>query len=268
MLMIEACSSKMTFVDKGNYYLDKSFSSIGQNDRVIFLIFHYTAVDSERSLQLLTQSQVSAHYFIPSIPKTKNDKPIIYNLVPENERAWHAGISNWDGRLNLNDISIGIEIVNKGFTKDIFGNKIWYPFNEKQISAIAILAKDIIKRYKITPDYVLAHSDISPLRKYDPGKLFPWKRLSELGVGAWPNEIPVKKYLGGRLPYTPANILNIQKNLKRYGYDQIPQSGKLDEKTRRTISAFQLHFRPTEISGNADAETEAISLALIEKYKK
>ncbi|MGP1931625.1 MAG: peptidoglycan-binding domain-containing protein, partial [Arsenophonus sp. ET-DL12-MAG3] len=89
-----------------------------------------------------------------------------------------------------------------------------------------------------------------------------------VGIGAWPDETLVKKYLAGRSPYAPASVLDIQRNLNKYGYNQIPQSGKFDEKTRKTISAFQLHFRPTEISGNPDAETEAISRALIEKYKK
>ncbi|MFS1563097.1 MAG: N-acetylmuramoyl-L-alanine amidase [Candidatus Arsenophonus phytopathogenicus] len=270
VLMIVGCSSKTPIVDRGNYYIDKSFSSISQNDRVKFLIFHYTAVNDARSLQILTQAKVSAHYLIPSIPKIKNDKPVIYNLVPEDKRAWHAGLSNWNGRLNLNDSSIGVEIVNKGFTEDedMLGDKVWYPFNEQQISAIIVLAKDIIKRYNITPDNVLAHSDIAPLRKYDPGKLFPWKRLAELGIGAWPDEMTVKKYLAGRSAYAPASVSVVQKYLQKYGYDKIPQSGELDEETRRTISAFQLHFRPADISGNADAETEAIARALVEKYRR
>lgn len=92
-----------------------------------FLIFHYTAVNDARSLQILTQAKVSAHYLIPEIPKIKSGKPVIFNLVPENKRAWHAGLSNWNGRLNLNDSSIGIEIVNKGFTEDMLGDKVWYP---------------------------------------------------------------------------------------------------------------------------------------------
>lgn len=267
VLMIVGCSSKTPIVDRGNYYIDKSFSSISQDDRVKFLIFHYTAVNDARSLQILTQAKVSAHYLIPEIPKTKSGKPVMFNLVPEDKRAWHAGLSNWNGRLNLNDSSIGIEIVNKGFTEDMLGNKFWYPFNEQQISAIIVLAQDIIKRYNITPDNVLAHSDIAPLRKYDPGKNFPWKRLAELGIGAWPEKMTVKKYLAGRSPYAPASVSVIQKYLQKYGYDKIPQSGELDEETRRTISAFQLHFRPANISGNADAETEAIARALVEKYR-
>ncbi|MGP1928858.1 MAG: N-acetylmuramoyl-L-alanine amidase, partial [Arsenophonus sp. NC-WZS1-MAG3] len=153
------------------------------------------------------------------------------------------------------------------FTENMLGDKIWYPFNEQQISAIIALAKDITKRYNITPDNVLAHSDIASLRKHDPGKLFPWKRLGELGIGAWPDEITVKKYLAGRSTYAPARVSVIQKYLQKYGYDKIPQSGKLDEETQRTISAFQLHFRQADISGNGDAETEAIIRALVVKYR-
>ncbi|WMY96964.1 MAG: N-acetylmuramoyl-L-alanine amidase [Arsenophonus sp.] len=267
LTMIIGCSSKKNIIDKGNYYIDQSFSSISQNHRIKFLIFHYTVVNDVRSLDLLTQSQVSAHYLILKHLKIKNGKPVIFNLVPENKKAWHAGLSNWDGKLNINHTSIGIEIVNTGFTEDLFGRKIWYPFTEKQISAIIFLAKDIIKKYNISPVNVLAHSDIAPLRKYDPGKFFPWKRLAAFGIGAWPDEVTVKKYLAGRPPYSLANVLVIQKQLKKYGYDKIPQSGELDEETRKIISAFQLHFRPMDISGNPDAETEAIACALVEKYR-
>ncbi len=94
---------------RANYYINKSFSLIIQDDRVKFLIFHYTAViNDSRSLQILTQAKVSAHYLITEIPKIKNSKPIIFNLVPENKIAWHAGLSNWNGRLNLNDRSVDI----------------------------------------------------------------------------------------------------------------------------------------------------------------
>ncbi|WMY96343.1 MAG: N-acetylmuramoyl-L-alanine amidase [Arsenophonus sp.] len=267
LIMIIGCSSEKHIIDKGNYYIDESFTSISQNNRIKFLIFHYTVLNDARSLALLTQSQVSAHYLIPKYFKIKNGKPVIFNLVPENKQAWHAGLSNWNGKLNINYASIGIEVVNKGFTENLFGSKIWYPFTEKQISAIIFLSKDIIRKYNITPDNVLAHSDIAPLRKYDPGKLFPWKRLAAFGIGAWPDEITVKKYLAGRLPYSSANVLVIQQQLQKYGYDKIPQSGELDEETRKIISAFQLHFRSMDISGNPDAETEAIACALVEKYR-
>ncbi|AHG19017.1 N-acetylmuramoyl-L-alanine amidase [Chania multitudinisentens RB-25] len=266
-VVIVGCSSKAPLKDRGDYYTDSAFPSQSQNNRIRFLVFHYTAADDATSLKILTKGEVSAHYLVPSLPKRKDGKPIILQLVPEENRAWHAGVSHWNGRSNINDSSIGIEIVNKGFTEDMLGHQVWYPFNEQQISAIAVLAKDIIKRNNITLDNVIAHSDIAPLRKSDPGKLFPWQRLAEMGIGVWPNKETVEQYLAGRSPDTPADVLTIQKALSQYGYDEIPQSGILDEKTRKTISAFQMHFRQRDISGKADAETESIAKALIEKYR-
>ncbi len=229
---------------------------------------HYTALDDAASLKALTKGNVSAHYLVNSLPEMRDYKPVILQLVPEEKRAWHAGISSWNGRGNINDTSIGIEIVNPGFTQGMLGDKIWYPFNDKQMDAIALLAKDIIVRNKIDPDNVLGHSDIAPLRKQDPGRLFPWKKLALMGIGAWPDDSTVNKYLAGRDKYSPGDVLEIQKSLKKYGYDKIPQSGVLDEETRTTISAFQMHFRQDDIAGNADAETEAIAKALVEKYRQ
>ncbi len=127
VIITVGCSSKAPIVDRANYYINKSFSFISQDDLVKFLIFHYTTViNDSRSLQILTQAKVSAHYLITEIPKIKNSKPIIFNLVPENKIAWNAGLSNWNGRLNLNDSSVGIEIVNKEFTEDMLVDKIWF----------------------------------------------------------------------------------------------------------------------------------------------
>jgi len=161
--------------------LDTSRSSLAQNERIRFLIFHYTAVDDATSLKLLSGENVSAHYLISDKKDNRTQKPVVYRLVSENRRAWHAGVSNWNGRVNLNDSSVGIEIVNPGFTEDMLGHKTWYPYRQQQINALAALAKEIIRRYEITPDNVLGHSDIAPLRKNDPGKLFPWKELATQG---------------------------------------------------------------------------------------
>lgn len=244
--------------------MDKSRSSLAQNERIRFLIFHYTAVDNTTSLKLLSGENVSAHYLISDQTNSRTQKPIVYRFVSENRRAWHAGVSSWNGRVNLNDSSVGIEIVNPGFTEDMLGQITWYPYKQQQISA---LAKKIIRRYNITPDSVLGHSDIAPLRKHDPGKLFPWKELAAQGVGAWPDPLRVQKYLSGRMPNAPVNVFNVQTQLRRYGYDRIPLSGVMDEDTRKTIRAFQMHFRPENIDGTPDAETEAIALALNEQYR-
>lgn len=255
-----------TTLDQGTYFLNKEFKSISQNERIKFLIIHYTALNDEDSLNILTKGKVSAHYLITKNIKFKLGKPIIFQLVDEKKRAWHAGISNWNGKLNLNDISIGIEIVNDGFSNSL-PEKIWFKYTEKQIKTIAILMKDIIHRYNIAPENILGHSDIT-IRKQDPGKIFPWEKLAKVGIGAWPDKKTVDKYLSNRLPTLPVDVLLMQKNLNRYGYDQIPQNGILDEKTKNIISAFQMHFRSTNISGNPDAETESIVMALIEKYNK
>jgi N-acetylmuramoyl-L-alanine amidase len=268
-LVLSGCeTSRVKTEERKGYYVDHAFVAAGQNERVRFLVMHYTALDDRLSLKTLTQDKVSAHYLIPQKPKYIKSKPVVLQLVDEKKRAWHAGVSTWNGRSNLNDTAIGIEIVNPGYTDKLLGGRTWYPYNEKQIAAVALLAKDIIDRYQISPDNVIGHSDIAPLRKQDPGKLFPWGTLAAIGIGAWPDQLTVNKYLSGRKPSDPADISIIQDLLKKYGYDQIPQNGILDENTRKTISAFQMHFRPTDIRGNADAETEAIARALNEKYRK
>lgn len=264
-LMISGCSSMPSIVDRGAYKVDTTHPSQSQNERVRFLIFHYTAVDDAESLRLLTHGSASAHYLIPSQPTNKKGKPIVLELVPEGKRAWHAGLSDWNGRSNLNDSSIGVEIVNLGFTHETPAKR-WYPFNDSQIDLLVRMSKDIIQRYGIKPDDILGHSDIAPTRKYDPGPLFPWQQLAAQGIGAWPDEATVTKYLHGRLPSDPASVATLQSALAKYGY-KIAQSGILDSDTRRTISAFQMHFRSENISGNPDAQTEAIALALVEKYR-
>lgn len=264
ILLMAGCSSDR-FVDRGDYKADTSFPAVGQNDRVSSLVLHYTALDDEKSIKVLTQGQVSAHYLVLEHPEKERGKPVVLQLVGEEDRAWHAGVSNWRGRSNLNDSSIGIEIVNLGYTKTFFGKK-WYPFNQQQIELITHLTKDIVKRYKLDPTNVIAHSDIAPLRKSDPGPLFPWKGLASIGVGAWPDENVVKKYIAQRDKYAIASVSEIQKALAKYGYT-IPQTGELDKETKRVISAFQMHFRPADFSGTPDVETEAIALALVEKYR-
>lgn len=267
-VMLSGCATHPTDIEaRKDYFANHAFKATSQNERVRFLVMHYTALDDYHSLKTLTKNLVSAHYLVPKEPQLIQDKPVVFELVDENKRAWHAGVSSWNGRTNLNDTSIGIEIVNPGYTDSLLGRRTWYPFNENQIVAVAAIAKDIIQRYQISPDNVLGHSDIAPLRKQDPGKLFPWERLATMGIGAWPDKSTVSKYLADRSPDSPAEVNTIQTLLKQYGYDQIPQNGILDEETRKTLSAFQMHFRPADISGNADAETEAIARALLEKYR-
>ena len=141
---------------------------------------HYTAEDFHSSLKTLTDEHVSAHYLLPAHPQREHGKPTVYRLVPEAMRAWHAGTSAWRGRSNLNDTSIGIEIVNKGFTRSMLFTH-WQPYTAEQIAVLIPLSRDIIQRYGIQPQDVVGHSDIAPQRKQDPGPLFPG--------GSWPRPV-------------------------------------------------------------------------------
>lgn len=227
------------------------------------LVIHYTADDFDSSLATLTDKQVSSHYLVPAVPPRYNGKPRIWQLVPEQELAWHAGISAWRGATRLNDTSIGIELENRGWQKSS-GVKYFAPFEQAQIQALIPLAKDIIARYHIKPENVVAHADIAPQRKDDPGPLFPWQQLAQQGIGAWPDAQRVNFYLAGRAPHTLVDTASLLELLARYGYDVKPDMTPREQ--RRVIMAFQMHFRPTLYNGEADAETQAIAEALLEKY--
>lgn len=269
MPVLSGCMTQLPDTEiRDTYVVSHAFSSAAQNERIRFLVLHYTAQDDEQSLKTLTGDYVSAHYLVSSEPEFRGKKPLILQLVDENKRAWHAGVSSWNGRTNINDSSVGIEIVNMGYTGAETDPLIWQPYSEKQIEAVKALAKDIIRRYQITPDNVIGHSDVAPLRKTDPGVLFPWRELADEGIGAWPEPERVIRYLDGRNADEPADVKTIQVLLKQYGYDQIPLNGIMDDITQKTISAFQMHFRPGDISGRADAETEAIAAALVSQYRR
>jgi len=229
--------------------IDRSHPSANQDNRIHFVVLHYTNASLERSLALLTHGEVSAHYLIGDGPAT------VYQLVDENRRAWHAGDSQWDGRTWLNSSSIGIEIVNPGFDTTPNG-RVWYPYSEAQIQSLIALLKDIVKRNNINPRYIIGHSDIAPLRKLDPGPLFPWKRLADAGLGVWPEANAVAR----QQAYFNANPPTIgwyQQELARFGY-AIEQTGQLDVATRHVIAAFQMRFRPQRFDGTPDAQTAAM----------
>jgi len=229
---------------------DTSHASANHDSRIQFVVVHYTSASLERSLQLLTHGEVSSHYLIG------DDKgATIYKLMDENLRAWHAGESEWQGRTWLNSSSIGIEIVNPGF-KDTPTGRLWYSYSEDQIQSLIALLKDISKRYAINPHSIIGHSDIAPLRKLDPGPLFPWKRLAAEGLGVWPNEQAVAR-LQPRFENQLPAIGWYQSQLARLGYST-PQTGELDVATRHVIAAFQMHFRPTRFDGTPDAQTAAL----------
>lgn len=208
------------------------------------LILHYTdTIDAASALSILLDParKVSAHYLV-------EEDGMIRSLVPESQRAWHAGVSAWGSATDINDRSIGIEIVNPGHSNE------YRPFPEPQMQSLVVLVKEIVQRHKISPTRVLAHSDIAPQRKKDPGELFDWQRLAAEGLAVWPNKVRPRDQV------SPIN--EIQAKLAKFGY-AVPQSGILDDETRQVIVAFERHFRPSLLSGIPDTENEAILDALI-----
>ncbi|MHC8336810.1 N-acetylmuramoyl-L-alanine amidase [Pseudomonas sp. HLT2-19-2] len=242
LILLAGCASGPRF--------DTRHPSANHDSRIQFVVVHYTSASLERSLQLLTHGEVSSHYLIGD-----DKSATIYKLVDENLRSWHAGESEWEGRTWLNSSSIGIEIVNPGF-KVIPTGRLWYPYSEAQVQSLIILLKDISKRYAISPRNIIGHSDIAPLRKLDPGPMFPWKRLAAEGLGVWPNEQAVTRQQAHFEVQLPT-ISWFQAQLARLGYPT-PQTGELDVATRHVIAAFQMHFRPSRFDGTPDAQTAAL----------
>ncbi|HDR9499614.1 N-acetylmuramoyl-L-alanine amidase [Burkholderia cepacia] len=262
LCLLAACTSP-TLVERGTYYADTSLHARGADSRIRFLVMHYTESDEAKSLRTLTGDSVSVHYVIPPQPRIERGLPVVYQLVPESERAWHAGVSEWQGTTELNAVSIGIENVNRGPLDP--QNRTWQPYPPEQVAALTRLSKDIVTRYAIPPTRVVGHSDIAPQRKIDPGPLFPWHALAQAGVGAWPDAATVAARLAGRDPHAPVDVRELQLKLARYGYD-VATDGVLDTRTRRVFAAFQMHFRPADYTGDPDAETDAIAQALLDKY--
>jgi N-acetylmuramoyl-L-alanine amidase len=208
------------------------------------LILHYSGTKTaEEALARLRDpaAEVSSHYLVFEDGR-------VAQLVPEARRAWHAGVSSWEGTSDINSRSIGIEIANPG-------HEFGYPdFPQKQIKAVIALCQDIIARRRIRADRVLAHSDVAPGRKQDPGEKFPWRQLHKAGVGLW--VMPSRGGKGAALKAGDggADVLALQEELATYGYG-ISTSGEFDSTTASVVAAFQRHFRPARVDGVADAAT-------------
>jgi N-acetylmuramoyl-L-alanine amidase len=203
---------------------------------VDMLVLHYTGMQSgAAALERLCDpaAQVSAHYCIEEDGR-------VFQLVPEERRAWHAGRALWQGADDINARSLGIEIVNPGHE---FGYR---PFPAAQMTAVIALALGILARHPIRPARVLGHSDVAPLRKEDPGELFDWQRLAVAGIGLWPQDSSAAVLESG-----------VALALKRIGY------GYTDEDLTAVIRAFQRHYRPGAITGSADSETRRRLAALL-----
>jgi N-acetylmuramoyl-L-alanine amidase len=203
------------------------------------LLLHYTGMESATAAIARlcdVTAKVSAHYCV-------DEDGILFRLVPEDRRAWHAGAASWAGAGDINARSIGIELVNPGHE---FGYR---SFPEAQMATLIELAGEILARHPIPPQRVLGHSDVAPLRKEDPGELFDWARLAAAGIGLWPGETE---------PRDPPGAAETKRQLARFGY------GYLDDDPAAAITAFQRHFRPAKLTGEMDPETAGRLAALLD----
>ncbi|MBB4569162.1 N-acetylmuramoyl-L-alanine amidase [Rhizobium leucaenae] len=208
------------------------------------ILLHYTGMGTaEGALDWLcrSESQVSSHYFV------FEDGRVI-QLVPEERRAWHAGKSVWQREVDINSLSIGIEIANAGHPGGL------PDFPDAQIEAVIELCRDCGHRWAIAPERVLAHSDVAPVRKVDPGEKFPWARLAAAGVGHWVEPAPIT---GGRFFQrgdVGQPIEALQSMLSLYGYGT-EITGEFSTKLEGDVEAFQRHFRQERVDGIADFST-------------
>jgi N-acetylmuramoyl-L-alanine amidase len=269
-----------------NHFSSRTVGDITYKPEI--LVMHYTAEDLRKTIELFTgpDTAVSAHYIIAQ-------EGNIFRTIEESNAAHHAGLSYWrgitgtpegsrTGALNLH--SLGIELVNMGYKEKesqpegIFrGDRQWYQFDERQIEASIKLSRYLVRKYKIKPEDVVAHGDIAPKRKVDPGPLFPWQIFAEQGISAWPD---------GEIIHTLDCFTKAEENdddphaietwtlnhLHHWGYkkpdDQdlsVPEAQRASD--RDIIKAFQMHFKPYQIDGKADIETATILKALLCEYK-
>jgi N-acetylmuramoyl-L-alanine amidase len=220
---------------------------------VDILLLHYTGMpDDEQACAWLCneQSHVSSHYFVHADGR-------VIALVPDGRRAWHAGASTWGGETDINSRSIGIEIANAGHP----GGLPDYP--DPQIEALIALCRDIVGRRPIPPHRVLAHSDVAPGRKLDPGERFPWGRLAAAGVGHWVEPVAAVEGSVCRANDTGPAVQALQQMLALYGYG-IEVTGIFDRRTADVVAAFQRHFRPAKVDGVADRSTVETLKRLLE----
>jgi N-acetylmuramoyl-L-alanine amidase len=217
-----------------------------------FVIIHYTGMQSEiESFKRLKdkKSKVSCHYFI-------NREGKITQMIQDNKIAWHAGKSKWKNFENLNEHSIGIELVNKGHESG------YQNFSSIQIQRLIYLCKNLKKKYGIKKENFLGHSDIAPLRKLDPGEKFPWKKLSEHNLGYWYYKRKKKLKFDNKKKFENLFFNNIHKIGFRYF-----KINKRVKKDKFIVSSFQRHYLPKNITGKIDLKTYEISYFLANRLK-
>jgi len=208
------------------------------------IVLHYTGMPivEEALLRLRDpKARVSCHYCVL-------ENGSIVQLVPEAKRAWHAGVSSWQGQTDTNSRSIGIEIANPG-------HDYGYPdFPKRQIAAVIALCRGVLSRHVILPENIVAHSDVAPSRKQDPGEKFPWRQLAMSGVGIWVEPLPPSDTIVLRPGDAGPTVSALQKSFKDYGYG-VEENGQYDQVTADVVTAFQRHFRPARVDGTADSST-------------
>lgn len=209
------------------------------------VILHYTGLPTvERALDVLSRPdcKVSCHYVI-------DEGGRIIQMVAETMRAWHAGVSSWRGETDINSASIGIEIQNPGHMHG-------YPdFPRVQMQAVASLSRDIVRRHGLKPERILAHSDVAPGRKIDPGEKMDWAWLAERGVGHWVAPAAADcDDTGVALDSTGPLVDHARALLADYGY-KIGRGGAFDLEMQTVVRAFQLHFRQSLTDGRLDRST-------------
>ncbi len=224
---------------------------------VDMLVLHYTGMETGKGAEdwlCVEESGVSCHYLV-------HEDGEIVQMVAESQRAWHAGKSFWRGHEDINSRSIGIEIVNPGHE---WGYR---DFTAEQLKAVIRLCKCILRRHDIEPRNVVAHSDIAPARKMDPGEKFPWHTLfrEEIGLYVPPNSIGSGKFFSPGDSGEP--IAALQAMLSLYGYG-LEVTGDFDEDTELAIAAFQRHFRPQKVDGIADMSTISTLHDLLRRLNK
>ena len=258
--------NQTTVKNIGKFQVDSnSYVATGKNERIQFIVVHYTATDNPGSIKELTSSRVSSHFLV-----LDEDDNKIYSLVPLEQRAWHAGASSFRGRTNINDTSVGIEIVSDGIAKEYRNNP--YPlydhyveFKPIQIEKTAQIIKYVAEKYNIPAKNIVAHSDIAPGRKKDPGAKFPWKELyDKYNIGAWYDEADKQAFMNEE-KFNATSIREIKDELRKYGYE-VNRLDEWDKESKNVVYAFQLHFNPKNVTGEMDLETFAILKALNKKY--
>ena len=217
---------------------------------VDILLLHYTGMTSAAAaLARLADpaARVSAHYVV-------DEDGSVVQMVDEAARAWHAGVASWAGATDINARSVGIEIVNPGHE---FGYR---PFPPAQIASVIAVSKAIVQRHGIVPQRVLAHSDVAPDRKTDPGELFPWAELARAGIGLWDPDTCGAPPSGAAAREDGETVRAVQSALARFGYG-LAVSGKWDAASRTVFTAFQRHFHPAAIGTGAEGMPDAASRA-------